>query len=571
MERWYPSMRVGIRRVFCVIILCFSIFLPFHAYAQLENVPVENPVYEFLKRMQVKGLIQGYNSAVLPVSRREVAQYLEKAIQQKDKMTQAENGMLDDFLIEFEFDMKHQTQESDVILSGSELSKIADIFTDKEKYLCAWHDSSNSLFMDFLFSTEQRGIRGGTRGNSGVTLFNWGGRVRGVLGGTLGYYLEATNGQLVGDKDFALSDISLKEIYKINEPGSMNFDVTEGYLKWDAKFLDIQLGRERILWGVGYGDRLIVSKNPPPMDFVRVEATLGVFRYSFVHCSLLGRKNLRVRDSLAGPEPIINAKYMAAHRLDIGIGSDLDIGITEMVVYSKRFPDLAYLNPLVFYKSVEHSLQDRDNAFIVIDAQSRFIPKVELSASLFIDDIDFSRLGTNWYGNELAYQAGFSYVEPIGVQDLDLRFDYTRINPYVYSHHLVDNDYSTNGFVIGHHLGPNSDDTMLRIAYRYSSRLSGSLTYEYERHGSNIRGLDGSLIRNVGGDYLQGHRTVDSEEVTFLDGMLMKISHLRFNVLYEPFNEFLIEAEYEMRRTSDGTLERIDVDNLLFIRLKIDI
>jgi len=521
--------------------------------------------------MQVKGIIKGYNSAMLPISRKEVAEYLVEASQHRDEMTETEQKWLDDFQIEFEYNLHRSAEQSAVLLSNQLISeKVADIFSDKEKFLYTWHDSSSSLFLDFLFSAEYRGISGDSRGNAGVSLFTWGGRIRGTLKDRLGYYLQATNGQLVGDKDFALTDVSLKEIYKINEPGSVNFDVTEGYLQLDAGALNLQLGRERILWGAGYGDRLILSSNPPPFDFIKLETRIGSVRYAFLHSWILGQKKMTVLDSMRGAEAIINAKYIASHRVDVTFGNALNLGVTEMIVYSKRFPDLAYLNPFIFYKSVEHSLQDRDNAFLVFDAQARFIKNVELSGTFFIDDINFSKLGTKWYGNAFAYQAGVLYIEPIGLKDVDVTLDYTRIQPYVYSHHLADNDYTSNGFVMGHRLGPNSDDVLLKIGYRYNHKLRATVTYEYERHGDNILDANGALIRNVGGDFLQGHRTIDSEEVTFLDGVLQKTRRIRFNVLYEPFNEFFVELQYELRNIQNVTLNKTFQDNLLFIQLRID-
>lgn len=539
--------------------------------AQLENVPVSNPVYEFLKRMRVKDVVRRYNSAVLPLSRKEVAEYLLEADRHRGEMTETEQESMDDFLTEFEYDLHRSSERVAMLLSSQPLcEKAADVLSEKEKYLYAWSDSSSSLFMDFLFSAEHRLISGDTRGNTGASLFTWGGRIRGTLKNRLGYYLQATNGQVMGDKDFALTDVSLREIYKINEPGSASFDVTEGYLQLDADVVNIQLGRERVLWGAGYGDRLILSSNPPPFDFLKLEARIGSVRYTFLHSWILGQKRMVLLDSMRGVEPVVNSKYLASHRVNVSFGDAFDFGVTEMVVYAKRFPELGYLNPFIFYKSVEHSLQDRDNSFLVLDAQARFLKNLEISATLLIDDISFSKVGTSWYGNELAYKTGMLSVEPFGLKDVDITLDYTRIQPYVYSHHLAENNFTNNGFVMGHRLGPNSDDALMQIGYRYDHKLRGTLAFEYERHGDNILDASGGLLRNVGGDFLQGHRTVDSEEVTFLDGVLQKTNRIRLNLLYEPFNEFFVELQYELRTTHNAMTDKTFRDNLLFVQMRID-
>ena len=41
--------------------------------AQVENVPIQNQVYEFLNRMGVRGILPLYSNTMVPISRREVA------------------------------------------------------------------------------------------------------------------------------------------------------------------------------------------------------------------------------------------------------------------------------------------------------------------------------------------------------------------------------------------------------------------------------------------------------------------------------------------------------------------
>ena len=62
------------RQRLAFLLLLFFAALP--VAAQEENVPVANPVYDFLKRMELKGVIEHYYDAVLPFSRREVAECL---------------------------------------------------------------------------------------------------------------------------------------------------------------------------------------------------------------------------------------------------------------------------------------------------------------------------------------------------------------------------------------------------------------------------------------------------------------------------------------------------------------
>ncbi|MEK6570548.1 MAG: hypothetical protein AABZ61_04205, partial [Bacteroidota bacterium] len=121
-------------------------------FSQLENVPVANPVYDFLKRMEVKGIITGYYSVVLPISREEVARYLLEIDRQRTQLSATDRGFLDDFKVEFGSDMGLGTDNELSILSGpgSFRDRISQIFSEKEKYLYTYRDSLNTFYIDGL-------------------------------------------------------------------------------------------------------------------------------------------------------------------------------------------------------------------------------------------------------------------------------------------------------------------------------------------------------------------------------------------------------------------------------------
>jgi len=45
-------------------------------YSQVELVPPSHPVYDYIKRMQLLGVIEDYNSSVIPLSREQIANYI---------------------------------------------------------------------------------------------------------------------------------------------------------------------------------------------------------------------------------------------------------------------------------------------------------------------------------------------------------------------------------------------------------------------------------------------------------------------------------------------------------------
>jgi hypothetical protein len=307
------------------------------------------------------------------------------------------------------------------------------------------------------------------------------------------------------------------------------------------------------------------------MDFVRVDASVGRVRYTFFHTWVLGRETL-VRNPYAGfLESSIESKYLVANRIEVAVPRRFNWGLGEVAIYSRRFPDLAYLNPVNFYKTIEPEFHNRDNAFVTTDLSILPHPNVELFGSLLVDDIELPKLGSQHFGNKFAYNLGLSYIEPAGIKDADVVFEYAKIDPYVYSHQIPENNYTNDQFNIGNPLGPNSESLWLRGSYRPSHRLRLSLEVERQRHGDNLYDADGNLSKNVGGDVLFGKRLVDANDAPFLDGILTKTYRAALKAIYEFANEWFIDFQYEYRLKRNVSVGKTLKDHLVFLQLRTDL
>jgi hypothetical protein len=551
-----------------------SIAMSTFLFAQLENVPVDNPVYDFLKRMEVKGIIAQYPDAVLPLSRREVAEFLKTIEKHRSELTATEREVLDDLKVEFAHELGLGTEDRFVVFSddGGLSETISGLTSDKEKFLYAWQDSSGTFFTDLLLSGSLRAVTGDSRAKSGAFVVGLGPRFRGTLRNRIGYELQVTNDQIIGNREVALLDSTIRhnrELLDVPTARSLNF--VESYLKIDADVLTLELGRERLLWGYGVSDKLIVSENAPVFDFGKIDAQVGSFRYMFFHGWLQGPTQTVIGRYSGVPEALVGSKYLAAHRFELSFPRLFDFGLSELIVYSRRSLELAYLNPVNVFKEIEPELHDRDNSFISTDFQLHTFSNLEIYGTWLIDDIVLSKLGSRFYANEFAFTVGGNYIEPAGLENADIVLEYTRIDPYVYSHHIPENSYANDQFVLGNHLGPNSDDVFARFNYRFSRKLTTSLEVEKTRHGDNITDAAGNLLRNVGGNALYGHRSIDAEDVTFLDGVLTKTYFLRVASVYEIFNEFFLDFKYQFRRQKTSSPGRTFNDHSLFIQLRFDV
>ena len=76
-------------------------------------------------------------------------------------------------------------------------------------------------------------------------------------------------------------------------------------------------------------------------------------------------------------------------------------------------------------------------------------PSIHAVWEFLIDDISFGNLGRAFYGNELAGQIGLLAVDPPDLPNTQVVLEYTRIDPYAYSHPLNETGYTSNGFLLG--------------------------------------------------------------------------------------------------------------------------
>jgi hypothetical protein len=476
--------------------------------SQVEHTPVTHPVYEFLQRGQARGFLKENSLAVLPLQRSQVIACLQLIRQNSAELTEAENAVLKRFEWEFQITerenavvFKSKTDATTLFFDG--------LFTDKEKMLYYYRDSATSVQVSLIGSLQQ--VFKKTPDSTESVFIALGGlRIFGTLDDVLGYYFQATNGAAIGEKSLAIEDKRLRHSLKFTELES-DIDLTESHIRFQKDWFYAVLGRETQLMGAGYVYRGVISDNAPPMDALHAGVRFKNFEYRFTHGSLLGIALDSLRKT--GVSSVIPDKYIALHRAafrqDWG-----EIGVWESVIYSGRGVELAYVNPLAFLKSTEHSLRDRDNSTLGFDATVRPFKNFELRGHFLLDDIKFSEIGKDFWSNKAAWNIGAMTT----AGSFDLITEYARVYPYTFSHYNIENSTTNDGVLFAGDLAPNSDRLLLKTNWWWVNRYPASLTASFTRRGENIFKND-TLEKNVGSDVQQTIRYErDALHAPFLDG-----------------------------------------------------
>jgi hypothetical protein len=551
---------------------------PLPLRAQVENVPAGHAVYYFLERMETRGVLGRYHDAILPLSRKEVSSLLAEAAAKDSVLSPVEREYLDEFLREFSFDLTGDIRHARSLVDPPEppgFSVDGHLFSDQEKYLFAGWDSTVSLFASALVALDARGIAGDALGDRNAQFIQFGGRFRGTAFGRLGYDLQGTNAAFTGSRELLQRDRILSQAHTLGVLDTKHFDFAEGYVRYADDLFSLQIGRERILWGTGVDQKMVASDNVRVFDFIRAGARYKGLQYTFLHGWLLGEPTTILYsiagDTTAYTEPVNADKYFAGHRFEVSFQNALDVGFQEMVIYSNRSPDLAYLNPLILIESVQRSRGERDNVYWAFDVETHFLSGLQLTGSMLFDDLHLGEFfEPRWY-NRYAYQAGMVLTDPLFVPNVGLAVEYTRVEPFVFSHNRSrENSYSSLGAILGPRIGPNADSWYVRFDWIPARRWFVMGAVSFERRGENVYDESGNLVRNVGGDYRQPHRPDDPVDRVFLDGNLMKTTRGEILVTCEIINQLWVDGWYLFEMVRDVNADTEDRNQTGGIRLRME-
>ncbi|HEY5123338.1 MAG TPA: capsule assembly Wzi family protein [Ignavibacteria bacterium] len=541
------------------------------ADAQLELVPVSHPVYDFLKRMQLKGMVENYNSANIPVSRKEVADYLVNLSSHPVKLAAIDKQFLSDYKVEFEYEMTGESKNQESLFSDFSTGKI---FKDnKQKYIYNYLDSNATFFLDVLGNISHRESNGDSIKVNSITLGEIGFRLRGTLFNSLGYYLRASNGQkLKGEvKDVlfaANTDPKLHSNTKfVNE--NKNFDTFEGYIRYQTKtnWLALTIGREALNNGYGYIDKMFLSNNAVPFDFIKFDLNYKALKYSFVYGAIKG-------DSMG-----IDMKWknIATHRLDVNLSRYFKFGLTETVISSGSPFNLTYLNPLNFLISADLNTgaanTTQSNSLLGIDFEVNPFNNFAFQGTLLIDDINLSTISDTGYlsnENKFGYQIGAIWTEAFTIPNITLALEYTRLNPFVYSHRSNKDQYTHWGLSLGHALPPNSDEIAAKLKIDVTSRIKLDLLFQYQRSGDGFEyDQYGNIITNWGGNINVGSLDFNHQNL-FLEGHRINRSILTANFQIQPIRQYYLMIKYQYKISDSKYLKQTFKDSFFFVTAAVD-
>ncbi len=212
--------------------------------------------------------------------------------------------------------------------------------------------------------------------------------------------------------------------------GGVDYFDARGYFTFNVtKYIDVAFGYDKNFIGNGHRS-LFLSDFGNSNLFLKLNTRIWKFNYQNLFMEVQNA-DARVGDKLIGK------KYTVMHHLDVNIAKWLNIGLFEGVIFGRldHF-DFSYLNPIIFYRSIEQQNGSQDNAVVGFDFKANVARRFQVYGQLLIDEFKLSELKANdgWWGNKYGIQLGAKYIDAFGIKNLDLQLEHNRVRPFTYSH-----------------------------------------------------------------------------------------------------------------------------------------
>ena len=323
-------------------------------------------------------------------------------------------------------------------------------------------------------------------------------------------------------------------------------DLFRGGIYYDGNKVDLETAVDYLRQGSARFYPLTLSGVGSPVTYFRARMDLAAFEYVHTFGLLKTQKD--------------KPKYLYTHRLDFPLFKDkVMVGINEVIINGStaekaqadslkeeyydedRGWEWVYMIPFVPYVFAEHYLGDRDNAVLSFDLSVLFPQNFFWYIEFFLDDIDtpLSIFGDD-YGNKWALTAGTQFYGTVLERDITVSFEYSRIEPWVYTHFYGGSHrYTHYGQSLGSSIGPNSDALVLMGEYAIGPRNTLGMFLGNTRKGTDRGSSEKDVFQDEGYSVLPP----DSKKKEFLGDDYARIT--TFGLLYKlmPFGIFNLSSE----------------------------
>lgn len=252
-----------------------------------------------------------------------------------------------------------------------------------------------------------------------------------------------------------------------------DYAFAEGHLAWaPSRYFTLMFGQGRQFIGEGYRS-LMLSDAAHNYPFLSVRTKVWHLEYVNLFTQM---------QHMEMPYTGVNRwekKYTAMHYLSYNILPWLNVGLFEAIIFPAQDDngrlgfEIAYLNPVIFYRPVEYEAGSSHNALLGASLRVIIRQKYVVYSQLMLDEfkLEYMLDRNGWWANKNGLQAGVKTYDFAGFKNLFVQLEYNQVRPYTFSHKKEIQNYGHFNQPIGHPQGANFREVLFRSFYRYQRLL----------------------------------------------------------------------------------------------------
>ncbi len=509
-------------------------------FAQVVYEPLYKDVYDFLRRLSTKGIIE-YNDEFRPLSRKYLAEKLIEAKKLPELLTEVQKADL-------KFYMKDYYHEI-WFINNEKNEKRVDFFSSDPAgrwRVFSYGDENFKMNLSPILGYEIGSIDNAKATHLWNGIYTYG-YITEALGVSFDFRDNTEEGTTIDKtKRFTpVTGVNARSSSNIANYSKNKIEYSEakGIIATDWNWGSFAIGKEFMEWGYAENGLIVLSQKAPSFPFIRLDIYpvdwLGFnYFHAWLSSDVVDSSDIYYTET--GTERIsFRKKFIASHTLFIRPLKGLKLSLGESIVYSDEL-EIAYLIPVMFFRLADHYLSRQKNSagnnaqFFGAISSRNHIKNTHLYGSFFIDEITLAGLFDSFkQRNQFGFTLGVSVVD-LPLDNLTLTLEYSKIYPFVYNHFIQTTTYESASYILGHWMGNNDDQVYGLMKYRFLRGLEASIWARYIRKG------EAGLVVD---QYKQ-------PQPPFLFGLRTNYTYLGAMVKYEIIHELFVRIRYQYMKTS---------------------
>ncbi len=358
-------------------------------------------------------------------------------------------------------------------------------------------------------------------------------------------------------RDNTVSDMLMKPGYFSNEPagiykgsitGAADYSEMRGGIVLSWPFLEIGFVKDHLNWGNGYNGAIIQGGHTPSIPMIKLHIHPAKwFDFNYFHAWLVSDV---VDSTLSYLLPdgthrdTYKNKFMASNMFTITPVKGLNFSFGNSIIYSDQNVNIAYLIPVFFYKSVDHTLTsykiNNQNSQLFFDISTRLIKHTHFFFTLFVDEFSSTRISDPDTHNFYSYKLG-GRISNWPFSNVSVTGEYFRSVPIVYKHVIPTTTYETSSYNLGPMMRDNSEETYLALEWKPLPHFYSRYAFSTARHGNEYQYLNGTVA--VTYPILQDNTWSNTTHSLICSYEFFTNCHLTFEYRYSNIKGFDVDGQ----------------------------